>query len=259
MSQIYGVNRPTLAFLLALPVAQLLQAQSFKPCHPFGGEPAVKSFLEQELVFPQAELEKGTKGSVFLIFSVMSTGELRDLRIWRSLTPACDEEALRLGRLVRWHPATVADSPHDAEHYLEVPFDAKRYSRNMEARRCLGGFRTTADSSLVVHDQRQVDAQPAPDVAGGMKGFPAYMSANMRYPESAYKRDLQGTVKLDFVVETSGNISNMRATEELGGGCTEEAMRLVRTACWTPAVKNGKRVRCTQQVEIQFKLVPRDR
>jgi protein TonB len=259
MSQIYTVKHRTLAFLFASASVMLLRAQSFKPCSPFGGEPAVKTFLEQEMRFPEAELEKGTKGSVFLIFSVMSTGDLRDLRIWRSLTPACDAEALRLGRLVRWHPATVADTPNDAEHYLEVPFDPKRYMRAMEARRCLVDTRTTADTSLNIADHLHVEVQPTPDVPGGMKGLPTYMGANLRYPESAYKRDLQGTVKLDFVVETSGNISNMRATEELGGGCTEEAMRLVRTMCWRPAEKNGQRVRCTQHVEIQFKLVPRDR
>ena len=249
----------TLAFLFALASVMPLHAQSFKPCSPYGGEIAVKTFLEQEMRFPEAELEKGTKGSVFLIFSVMSNGDLRDLRIWRPLTPDCDEEALRLGRLIRWHPATVADTPNDAEHYLEVPFDPKQYKRAMEARRCVGGGGTSADSSLHIAAPLHVDVQPTPDLPGGMKGLPTYMAANLRYPESAYKRDLQGTVKLDFVVETSGNISNMRATEELGGGCTEEAMRLVRTMCWRPAEKNGQRVRCTQHVEILFKLVPRDR
>jgi len=259
MLQIYAVKHRAPAVLCAVLFARLLCAQGFAPCRPYGGDQAVKAFIEQELRFPQAELDQRVKGSVFLIFSVMANGELRDLRIWRPLTPGCDAEALRIGKMVRWHPATVADTPHDAEHYLEVPFDAKRYLRNMETRRCLGGYRTTADSSLSIHDPRQVEVPPTPDIPGGMQGLSTYMNGHLRYPESAYKRDLQGTVKLEFVVETSGSVSNLRAFDELGGGCTEEAMRLVRQMCWSPAVKDGRRVRCTQRVEIQFKLVPRDR
>ena len=89
----------------------------------------MKWFIEQELRFPQTDLQEGVKGSSVLIFRVNANGELVDLRIWRPLTPACDAEALRIGKLVRWHPATVAGTPNDAEHYLEVPFDAKRYMK----------------------------------------------------------------------------------------------------------------------------------
>lgn len=231
-------------------------AQGFQPCAPYGGDQAVKGFVEQEMRFPAAELEQGMKGSVVLIFSVMADGTLQDLRIWRSLTPSCDLEALRLGWLVRWHPAMLGGTPHAAEHYLEIPFDAKRYARSREAERCIGGYRTLADSSLSISVPTQVDTPPVPRIEGGLKALPAYMNAHLHYPEPAYKLDLQGVVRLEFVVETSGSVSNLRALNELGGGCTEEAMRLVRSICWDPAVKGGLRVRCTQRVEILFRLAP---
>lgn len=249
---------PRAPFLaIALLLAATGAAQGFVPCMPYGGDQAVRGLLEQELRFPGAELEHGVKGSAVLIFSVMADGELRDLRIWRSLTPACDAEALRVGALVRWHPATVGGMPHAAEHYLEVPFDAKRYVRQQDVRRCMGGYPSLADSSLLIHLPTSVTAPPTPMVTGGARGLPAYITTNLHYPEEAYKRDLQGTVRLDFVVEPSGSISNLRALDALGGGCTEEAMRLVRGICWSPALKDGRRVRCTQQVSITFRLEPR--
>ncbi len=247
--------RSTLLSGLTL-MASCAWAQGFQPCVPYGGDQAVKGLVEQEMHFPPTELDQGLKGSVVLIFSVMADGTLQDLRIWRSLTPACDEEALRLGRLVRWHPALLAGTPCAAEHYLEIPFDAKRYTRNRESAKCLGGFRNLADSSLAIAAPTQVEAQPVPRIEGGLKALPAYMNAHLRYPEAAYRVDIQGVVRLEFVVETSGSISNLRAMDELGGGCTEEAMRLVRSICWDPAVRNGRRVRCSQRVEIQFRIAP---
>ncbi len=244
---------PLLSLLLR---AQAL-AQGFVPCMPYGGAQAVNGLVDQELHFPQEELEQGLKGSVFLIFSVMEDGALRDLRVWRGLTPACDAEALRIGALVRWHPATVGGVAHAAEHYLEIPFDAKRHLRRMEVRTCTQGFRTPVDSGLTIHVPSGVDEQPVPLVPNGLKGLPTYIAGNLRYPEDAYKRDLQGTVRLDFVVEPSGSISNLRALDELGGGCNEEAMRLVRSICWSPAVRDGRRVRCVQHLSIRFHIPPR--
>jgi TonB family protein len=256
MRQIYAtMPRQTLLIFLSL-FAQALWAQGFQPCAPYGGEQAVKGLLEQEMRFPEHELRQGLKGSVVLIFSVMADGAVEDLRIWRSLTPACDAEALRLGRLVRWHPALLGATPHAAEHYLEVPFDAKRYQRAQEARRCPGGYDAPADSSLIIATPTQVSTPPVPGIEGGSRALPAYLGRNLRYPEVAHKHDIQGAVRLEFVIEPSGSISNLRALDELGGGCTEEAMRLVRSICWTPATKDDLRVRCIQRVDIRFQLLP---
>ena len=76
----------------------------------------------------------------------------------------------------------------------------------------------------------------------------------MRYPDEAYRRSLEGVVKLHFTVEPSGAVSNMYASEELGGGCTAEAMRLVYKTPWAPGVRDGKRVRSSSEVSIRFTL-----
>ncbi len=246
-------------FALSLLVSLNVLPQAFMPCAPYGGDEAVKWFIEQELRFPQTDLQEGVKGSSVLIFRVNANGELVDLRIWRPLTPACDAEALRIGKLVRWHPATVAGTPNDAEHYLEVPFDAKRYMKLQKERKCASLAPEPIEDELTLYEPKQVSTPPTPEIPNGMKGLPTYINAHLRYPEVAYKRDLQGTVRMEFVVERSGHVSNLRAIDALGGGCTEEALRQVREICWKPAEKDGKRVRCTQIVQIDFRLGIRDR
>lgn len=63
-------------------------------------------------------------------------------------------------------------------------------------------------------------------------------------------------MSIEFVVETSGAVSNLRTLNFLGGGCDDEAMRLARTLCWRPAVKDGQFVRSVMKLDIQFRLDP---
>ena len=242
---------------IALGVHVTLLAQiGFLPCAPFGGQQAVDALFERELIFPADALAEGIDGTSTLIFTVGADGSVRDLRIWQPLSPSCDVEALRLARLVRWHAATVDGEPRAAEHYLKVPFAPRQYKKwlKMRGASCAPLPPATVDPSGTILARTEVDSLPAPLVPGGLKGLPKYLAENLHYPPDAYKRDLQGTVRIEFVVEPSGSLSNMRALDDLGAGCTDEAMRLIRSICWTPAIKNGQRVRGMQEITIAFRI-----
>ena len=234
------------------------QQPAFLPPTPYGGQAAVEALFERELIFPEDALNEGISGTSTLIFTVDADGTLRDLRIWQPLSPSCDAEALRLGRLVRWHAATLGGGARAAEHYLKVPFDPKQYRKWLKARSgaCAPLPEHARDASGLIRTRTEVDSLPVPRIAGGMKGLPKHLVEDLRYPPDAFRRDLQGNVRIEFVVEPTGSLSNMRALDELGGGCTEEAMRLIRSTCWLPAVKDGSYVRGTMEVNIAFRIAP---
>lgn len=234
---------------------------AFIPCRPFGGQAAVDALFERELVFPDDAIKEGITGESTLIFIVGADGAVRDLRVWQPLSPSCDAEALRLARLIRWHAATMAGEARDAEHYLKVPFDPKLYKKWLKNRAslCVAIASPETDASGRIHTRAEVDSLPRPLILNGIKGLPKYLVENLRYPPDAFKRDLQGTVRLEFVVEPTGSLSNMRALDELGGGCTEEAIRLMNAICWRPAIKSGKRVRGTMEVSIAFRIAQNQR
>lgn len=236
-------------------------AQSFLPPEPLGGTNAVRWLLEQELVFPPEALAANTEGEVEVAFLVRTDGSTADLHVVHSLRHDCDVEALRLAALVRWHPASVGGSLMDKEHQLTIPFSAKKYKKAQSkgTNACTHRTDGEADASGHIYKDREVDTLAAPLIEKGLRGLPSYLGANMRYPEEAYRRDIQGKVTIEFVVETSGSVSNLRATEALGGGCDDEAMRLVRSMCWKPAVLKGQRVRSTMKLDIQFRLDPSKR
>jgi len=68
-------------------------------------------------------------------------------------------------------------------------------------------------------------------------------------------KGIQGTVYVSFVVEKDGSISNVKALKGVGGGCNEEAVRVVKEMPkWKPGTDKGKPVRVQFNMPIQFKL-----
>ena len=82
----------------------------------------------------------------------------------------------------------------------------------------------------------------------------AFIARNIKYPESAYRQNLSGKVGLRFVVEPSGRNSNIKVLEPVGGGCTQEAVRLLQMIRWMPGIKNSMAVRTFMNIDIEFKL-----
>ncbi len=235
-------------------------AQTDGLCVPTGGTTALERLFEQELNYPPVALEAGIKGDVVVFTRVDPGGKVIAAGIARSLSSECDAEALRVMRLVVWRPATAGEACAGRDLHTAITFDPARYKRWARSRHARQdeAFKSPADTALTIHSAKQLDQQMAPLIPGGMSGLPAFIARELRYPPEAFRRSLEGTVKLEFVVEASGSLSNMHVIEEVGGGCVDEAMRLMHRIAWKPGMKSGQRVRSQIQVSIRFSL-PKER
>lgn len=98
-----------------------------------------------------------------------------------------------------------------------------------------------------------VEDQPAP--VGGMSAFNQYLSKSIRYPEQARRMGIEGRVFVEFVVDKDGNLTEVKAIKGIGGGCDEEAVRVVKNAPpWTPGKQRGRPVKVRMVVPILFKM-----
>ncbi|MDN3688305.1 energy transducer TonB [Cyclobacterium jeungdonense] len=98
-----------------------------------------------------------------------------------------------------------------------------------------------------------VENMPTPP--GGMEGWNKYLSNNLKYPTQARRMGIEGTVYVVFVVNTDGSIQDVDILRGIGGGCDEEAMRVVRNApAWEPGRQRGRPVRVKMRLPIRFKL-----
>ena len=98
-----------------------------------------------------------------------------------------------------------------------------------------------------------------PEFPGGSAKLMEYIQKNIKYPMMARESDIQGRVFVNFVVEPDGSISNVAVLRGIGGGCDEEAVRVVNSMPkWKPGTQKGKPVRCQFVLPIKFEL-PKDK
>ena len=94
-----------------------------------------------------------------------------------------------------------------------------------------------------------------PAYPGGDQKLMEYVAKNIKYPQIARETGIQGRVFVGFVVEPDGSVSNVKVLRGIGGGCDEEAMRVVKSMPkWKPGKQRGKAVRVSYMLPVNFKL-----
>ena len=92
---------------------------------------------------------------------------------------------------------------------------------------------------------------------GGENMFYKYLSNSLVFPARCMDDGISGSVKLRFVVNVQGNISDIKVLEE-NKSCpefTKEAIRVIRQSPkWIPAQIKGKFVNSWMMIPVTFKL-----
>jgi protein TonB len=113
-----------------------------------------------------------------------------------------------------------------------------------------------------VEDEEEVEeaeiftvVESMPTFPGGMGALMKYLAENIKYPPLAKESGIQGRVFINFVVEPDGRISNVKVLRGIGGGCDEEAVRVVKSMPkWSPGKQRGKPVRVSYNLPVKFTL-----
>ena len=85
---------------------------------------------------------------------------------------------------------------------------------------------------------------------GGTEAYETYLTQNLRYPDAARKKGIQGVVKLRFTVNRDGKLSNFKILQPLNDDCDKEAIRLIKEG---PAWQiNGDARKVQVEWEIRF-------
>ncbi|MEO6189053.1 MAG: energy transducer TonB [Saprospiraceae bacterium] len=94
-----------------------------------------------------------------------------------------------------------------------------------------------------------------PEFPDGYAAMYNYLKHNIDYPSFARENGIQGSVIIQFVVSSSGDLTKVSIARGIGGGCDEEALRVVRSMPnWKPGKHYGKSVPVIFTLPINFKL-----
>jgi len=90
-----------------------------------GGQEALNSFIHENLKYPTELRDSRTGGRVLIMFIVDKEGKIIDPLVIKGVSPAVNEEALRIIKLMPdWKPATNGGVPVNRQFILPIEFAA---------------------------------------------------------------------------------------------------------------------------------------
>ena len=97
--------------------------------------------------------------------------------------------------------------------------------------------------------------EPTPQFPGGDKAYVDYIKKNMRYPEEAKKKGIEGRVFVQCVIEKDGSHNSYKVIKSADSLLNEEAIRIVKGMpnC-IPGNDWGETKRVRYTMPITFKL-----
>ena len=195
--------------IIVLPGTMIAQDVIFPQC--YSGKRLTKEFIKEEIVYPEQAMKNNEEGEVEISFLVNADGSATDYKVSKSVSEELDIEALRVCRKILWYPATHIGLPIPFNHQFTIKFNIKKYHKLVKNRgydKIKYPFKPF-DTSGKIYQFVDVEKTPKPIYPKSNQNFGSFVRGNLEYPETAFKQNVSGTVKLKFVVEPSGRISNI--------------------------------------------------
>ena len=120
------------------------------------------------------------------------------------------------------------------------------------------GLTTVSAQKTVVakKNQKVFDVvEQMPEYPGGQAALIEYISNNVKYPDDAAKKKVEGKVFVTFVVDTDGKITAVSLLRKVFPSLDAEAIRVISgMPNWIPGKQKGQVVRVKYTVPIMFRL-----
>jgi TonB family protein len=90
---------------------------------------------------------------------------------------------------------------------------------------------------------KKVITNSEPAYPKGDQALYAEVLNNIKYPEEAKKKYIEGEVMLSFDVKADSTVSNIIVISGVGNGVDEEVAKYIGKLKFSPAIQNGKAVK----------------
>lgn len=154
------------------------------------------------------------------------------------------ENDVRVGvwEYYNWNGELIQKYDHDKDELIEFTL------KGLEEEKM---YDLLQDEKVV---QSKLDRPPM--YLGGESDAFKTVEAKIRYPESAIDEEISGKVVISFYIDTNGVAFDHQIETSIGGGCDEEALRIVKLIPnhWLPGVLNGEKVVAKSSFSITFSM-----
>ncbi|WP_420582995.1 TonB family protein [Reichenbachiella sp.] len=126
------------------------------------------------------------------------------------------------------------------------------YTEKHKGGELISGSSIKLDSSK--HNYTQINVLPSPKI--GFSKYYEKLTKEMKYPKSAKKIGLQGTVHIAYTIDKSGQVSDYYIIKGLSQECDQEALRIFKEIQveWIPGTSRGNPQPFILSLPVSFKL-----
>jgi hypothetical protein len=212
-----------------------------------GGDIAFKKCLEENVNQKIAEINKAPKGyhRTSVEISIDSNGRLLDIKPLSNAGYGMENEVVNaLKKCSSWQPAVQNGRKVKSHKIIPFLFSVP-----------------AADNSLLhepVFDKAEIEAA----FPGGKESWKKFLESKLNFlvPYDNGAPEGQYTVMVQFIIEITGEISQIVAKTNHGYGMEEEVIRLIKSGPnWEPAVQNGRQVRSYKRIPVTFVVTEDDK
>ena len=213
-----------------------------------GGSDSLFAFLGRTINYPATPLDDTARAWVIVTFTINKDGSVDEVEVMKGYTQECNDEVLEaVRRMPDWKPGIRQGENVNAHLKVVVNFSPGKTTESLTQTPV--SYSTTDDSVFTLVEQM-------PEFPGGIQALMQYLGSNINYPEQAKHDTIQGRVFVSFVIEKDGAVSSVKVLRGIGGGCDEEAVRVISTMPnWKPGLnENGEAVRVAYNIPIKYAL-----
>lgn len=199
-----------------------------------GGEAALMKYLQENMVYPPEAVKDSIQGRVVVRFVIDPMGNVGEVEVVRSVHELLDEEAVRVVKtLPKFTPGRMYGKAVSEWYTLPVTFTLKYKDEPAKPR----------------------DVEVKAKFPGGEEALVQFLKDHIKYPPKAAKRKIQGRVKVEFLVDKTGKVCDVKVVESLDKDFDKEAVRVCKLLPdFIPATVNGNPVDVWFSLPIKFNI-----
>ncbi|PBQ31592.1 hypothetical protein CNR22_07370 [Sphingobacteriaceae bacterium] len=240
----------TFCFFLAYNFSAQISSEQIQ-AQAIGGKEQIDDIFETQFTLPKALLTSNFDVQVTATFDLDSAGNAINVAYKSGINNALRNETTRILKFLKFKRTQneeYASYPYSFSYHMSTD----RYNKFVKQRSRLNLKKgTLADSSYVIFTK----ADKSPEYyKNGDEGLGEFVLSELEYPKLAIEKSVEGTVIVEFVVETNGYVTGVNLKKGLGAGCGEEALRIIKSTKWQPAILNNRLVRYKTTYPITFSL-----
>ena len=199
-----------------------------------GGETALLKFLQENVKYPPKAVKDSIQGRVVVQFLIDPAGYVGEVKVVCSVSEELDAEAVRVVKtLPRFVPGRIFGKAVSAWYTLPVTFKLQDK----------------------LEPAKPKDVEVKAKFPGGEDALAQFLKEHIRYPPKAAKKRIQGRVDVEFMVDKTGKVHDVRVVESVDKDLDKEALRVCRLLPdFIPATVNGEPVEVLFKLPIKFNI-----